>query len=162
MVVVLMLTRLIKRLMLTPLDTIQRHSFLHQLPQRTQLPQEADPLRYSLHHVVDLAFRCETPDTEPDTTVCAFVAVAKRAENIAGFEGGGCAGASGREGNVFEGHEEGFAFNVCKGNVDAAGVEVVRVAVLRGVFEGEEAFEEAVGECFDAFGVILRWRDQRL
>lgn len=82
-------------LMLAPLDTIKRHPLLHQLPQRTQFPQETYPLPHSLHHVVDLVFCREPPDAEPDTAVCAFVAVAERPEDVAGFERGGRARASG-------------------------------------------------------------------
>lgn len=61
--------------MLTPLNTIQRHPFLHQLPQRTELSQEADPLRHRFEHIINLALGGKSPNAEPDAAVRAFIAV---------------------------------------------------------------------------------------
>lgn len=141
--------------MLAPLNSVKIHALLHKLPQRAQLAQERNPLLDSLEHVVDLGIRRESADAETDTAVRALVAAAERAEHVAGLQRGGGACAAGRKGDVFEGHEERLALHVGEGHVDAAGVEVVGVAVLGGVFHGEEAGEEAVGEFLDVFGVVL-------
>lgn len=81
--------------MLAPLNTVQRHPLLHQLPQWTQLSQKTDPLRHGFQHVVDFALGRESPDAESDAAVCALVAVSEGAKNVAGFEGCGGAGAPG-------------------------------------------------------------------
>ena len=72
--------------MLAPLDCVQIHTFLHQLPERTQLSQKSHPVRHRLEHVVDLAFRCETPDAESDAAVCALIAISKRSQDVAGLK----------------------------------------------------------------------------
>jgi hypothetical protein len=141
--------------MLAPLNSVKIHPLLHKLPQRAQLAQERNTLLDSLEHVVDLSISSESANAETDTAVCALVAAAERAEHVAGLQRGGGACAAGGEGDVLQCHEEGFALYVGEGDVDAAGVEVVGVAVLGGVFHGEEAGEEAVGEFLDVLGVVL-------
>lgn len=76
--------------MLAPLNCVQVHAFLHQLPERTQLSQKCHPVRHRLEHVVDLAFRCETSDAESDATVCALIAVPKRSQDVARLKRGRC------------------------------------------------------------------------
>lgn len=141
--------------MLAPLNSVKIHSLLHKLPQRAQLAQERNTLLHSLEHVVDLGICRESANAKTDTAVRALVAAAECAEHVAGLQRGGGACAAGGQGNVLEGHEEGFTLDVGEGDVDAAGVEVVGVAVLGGVFHGHEAGEEAVGEFLDVFGVVL-------
>ena len=130
-------------LMLTPLDTLQRNPLLHQLPQRTHMPQIRHPIPNRIQHVIDLALGSKTSDTEPDATMCAFVTVPQSLEHIARLERGRGACRAGRESDVFESHEEGFAFDVGEGNVDAAWVEMVGGSVLGSVFHREEAVQEA-------------------
>ncbi|KFY09440.1 hypothetical protein V492_05495 [Pseudogymnoascus sp. VKM F-4246] len=142
--------------MLAPLNRVEIHALLNKLPQRAQLAQERNTLLDGLEHVVDLGISREAADTETDTAVRALVAAAERAEHVAGLERGGGAGTAGGEGDVLEGHEEGFTLDVGEGDVDAAGVKVVRVAVLGGVLHGEEAGEEAVRELLDVLGVVLK------
>lgn len=141
--------------MLAPLNCVQINTLLHKLPQRTQLPQKRNPLLHSLEYVINLALGREPTDTETDTAVGALIAVAEGAEDVAWFEGGGGASAAGRQGDVFESHQQGFALDVGEGNVDAARVVALGVAVLGGVFEGHEAGEEAGGEVGDPLGVVL-------
>lgn len=74
------------RSMLAPLNTVERHAFLYQLPQRAQLTEKADSLLYRFQHIVDLALGCEASNTEADAAVSALVAIAKRSEDVAGFE----------------------------------------------------------------------------
>lgn len=143
--------------MLAPLNSLQINPLLHQLPQRAQLPQKAHPLPHRLQHIINLAFGCEPADAEPDAAVGALVAVAQRSEHVAGLEGGGGAGGARGEGNVLERHEERFAFDVGEGDVDAAGVVGGGGTIEGGVFEGEEAREEPVGERLDARGIVLWW-----
>ena len=131
--------------MLTPLNSLQIDSLLHQLPQRTQLPQKRDPLPDRLEDIVNLAFGGEPADAEPDAAMRALVAVAQGAQHVAGLEGGGGACRAGGEGDVLEGHEEGLAFDVGEGDVDAAWVVGLWVAVEGRVVHREEAREEAVG-----------------
>ena len=141
--------------MLFPLNATQIRPLLHQLPQRTQLPQKRHPLLHRLQHVIDLRLRREPADPKPNTAMRALVAAAERAEHVARFQGRRCAGAAGGQGDVLEGHEERFAFDVGEGDVDAAGVVAGWVAVLGGVFHGEQAGEEALGEAVDVGGVVL-------
>lgn len=115
--------------MLTPLNRLQINSLLDKFPKRAQLPQEGHPLLHRFQHIIDLALGCEPADAKPDTAVRALVAVAQRTEHVARFEGGGRASRAGGEGDIFERHEEGFAFDVREGDVDAAGVVAVWVAV---------------------------------
>lgn len=74
------------RLMLAPLNTVERHAFLYQLPQRAQLTEEADSILHRLQHIIDLALGCKASNTEADAAVSALVAIAKRSEDVAGFE----------------------------------------------------------------------------
>lgn len=141
--------------MLAPLNSVKIHPLLHKLPQRAQLAQECNALLDSLEHVVDLSIGCESADTETDTAVRALVTAAERAEHVAGLQRGRSACTARGEGNVLKSHEEGFTLNVGEGHVDTAGVEVVRVAVLGGVFHGEEAGEEAVRKLLDVLAVVL-------
>lgn len=141
--------------MLTPLDRIQRHALLHQFPQRTQFAQETDAIRDRLQDIIDFLFRGEAADAEADTAMGALVAIAQRAQDVARLERGRGACAARGEGDVFEGHEERFAFDVVERYVHTTRVEVLWVAVLRGVFEGEEAAEKSIGEGEDALGVVL-------
>ena len=138
-----------------PLDTIKRNPLLHQLPERTQLPQKTHALRHRLQHIINLLLRRETAEAKSDTAVRTFVAVAQSAQDVARLERGGCARAPRRESDVFESHEERFAFHVGERYVDAAWVEVFGGAVLGGMFEAEEAFKEAGGEFADTLGIIL-------
>ena len=85
----------------------------------------------------------------------AFVTVAQSAQDVARLERGGRTRASGRESDIFEGHEERFTFHVGERYVDAAWVKVFGGSVLGGVFEAEEAFEKAGGEFADTLRVIL-------
>ena len=138
-----------------PLNAIQRNPLLHQLPQRTQLPQERHPFTHRLEHVLDLRFGREAADAKANRAVRALVAAAESPQHVAGFQRGRGARAAGGEGDVFECHEQGLAFDVSKRHVDAAGVEMCWVAVLDGVLEGEEAGEEALGEGGYAGGIVL-------
>lgn len=61
--------------MLAPLNRIQRHAFLYQFPQGTQLSQEIHPLLNRLQHIVDLALCSKPADTESDAAVRTFIAV---------------------------------------------------------------------------------------
>jgi hypothetical protein len=115
--------------MLTPLDRLEIDALLHQFPKRTQLPQKSDPLFDRLEHVVNLPFGRETADAEADAAVRALIAVSQRPEHVARLERGGGTGGAGGEGDVLEGHEEGFPLDVGEGNVDTAGVVAVGVAV---------------------------------
>ena len=72
--------------MLAPLNSVQVHAFLHQLPQWTQLPQETNSLGDRFEHIINLAFRREPPNTKPNTAVCAFIAVPQRSQNVARFK----------------------------------------------------------------------------
>jgi len=83
------------RSMLAPLDTVECHAFLHQLPQRAKLTKKADSLLHRLQHIVDLALSRKPSDTEADAAVSALVAVAKRSEDVAGFERSRSARAAG-------------------------------------------------------------------
>ena len=143
--------------MLTPLNTVKRHPLLHQLPQRAQLPKKTDPLPYRVQDIIDLALSGEAANAEADARVGALVAVAERAQHVAGLQRGGRARAAAAERDVLERHQQRLALHVRKRDVDAAGVEVLRGAILRRVFESEEAGEEAVGERADAGSIVLEW-----
>ena len=77
--------------MLTPLNTAKIDTFLHQLPQRTELSQKTDSFCDRLEDVIYLTLGSEPSDAEPDTTVCIFIAVTKRPEDVAGLQRRGCA-----------------------------------------------------------------------
>ena len=99
-------------LVLTPFDTVQCHSFLYQFPQRTELPQKADPLRHGVQDVVDLALGGKSTNAEANAAVSALVAVPECSENVTGLEGGRGARAAGGKSNVFQSHEERFSLHV--------------------------------------------------
>lgn len=141
--------------MLAPFDTVKIDALLDELPQRAELAEERDALPDGVEDVVDLGVSGEAADAEADTAVRALVAVAQRAEHVRGLERGGCARGAGRERDVFQGHEEGLALDVGEGDVDAAGVVFGRVAVEGGVFHGEKAVGQTLGELGDALGVVL-------
>lgn len=141
--------------MLAPFDTVEIDALLDKLPQRAELAEESDALPDGVEDVVDLGVGGEAADAEADTAVRALVAVAQGAEDVGGLERGGCASGTGRQGDVFQGHKEGLALDVGEGDVDAAGVVFGRVAVERGVFHGEKAVGQALGELGDALGVVL-------
>lgn len=142
-------------LMLAPLDRVQVHTLLHQLPQGAQFSQEVDSLSHGLEHIIDLLLRGEPSDTKANRAVGALVGVTQSTQHVAGLEGRGCTSGSRGQGDVLERHEEGFALDVGEGDVHAAGVVSAGVAVLRGVFHGKEAVEEALRESGDVLGVIL-------
>lgn len=73
---------------LTPLNSIQINTLLDELPQRAKLAQERDSFLDSLEYVVDLSVCGESTDAEADTAMCALVAAAEGAEDVAGFQGG--------------------------------------------------------------------------
>lgn len=70
------------RLVLTPFDGVEIHTFLHELPKRAQLAKESDTLLHRLEHVVDLGISCEAANTEPDTGVRALVTAAECAKDV--------------------------------------------------------------------------------
>ena len=69
--------------MLAPLNSVQIHAFLHQLPQWTQLPQETNSFSNRFEHVINLAFRRESSNAKPYAAVCAFIAVPQRSQDVA-------------------------------------------------------------------------------
>lgn len=141
--------------MLAPLDSIEVNTLLHQLPKRAQLAQEVDSLLDCLENVVNLLLGGETTNTKSDTAVRTLVAVTQSTKNVAGLQGSRGAGTAGRQRNILQGHQERLALNVGKRNVDASRVEVLRVAVLGGVFQRQQAVEESVGQELDTLRVIL-------
>ena len=142
--------------MLRPLNSVQIHPILHQLPQRTQLPQEVHPLSHGLQNIINLLIRRKPPDPEPNTRVRALVAVTQRPQDVRGLERRARTSGARGECDIFQCHEEGLAFDIGEGDVDTAGVVAGGVAVERGVFHGEEGGGEFGGEGFDAFGVVLQ------
>lgn len=141
--------------MLRPLDRVQVDTFLHQLPQRAQLSQESDAVLDCVEHVVNLSVRGEAADSEANGAVRGFVRVTERSEYVRRLER--CGGTCGTRGerDVLQRHEERLTLDVGEGDVDAAGVVVCWVTVQRGVFHGEEAVAELLGEGGDAFSVVL-------
>lgn len=119
--------------MLRPLNRIDINPLLHHLPQRAQLPQKRHPLLNSIQHIINLLIRREPSNTKSNTAVGALVAVAESPEDVTRFERGRGTSTAGGESDVFQGHEEGFAFDVGKGDVDAAWVVPGWVAVQGGV-----------------------------
>lgn len=141
--------------MLAPLNSVQVNTLLYQLPEWTELPQECDTLLHSFQHVIDLQVGSESSNAKANTRVRALVTVAQRSQDVAGFQGRGCASAARGQSDILQCHQEGFAFDVCEGDVDAARVECLWCAVLTGVLEGQQAPKESVRESLDALGVIL-------
>jgi hypothetical protein len=73
-----------------------------------------------LDGIIDLFLGSKPADPKPDGRVGNVFVDAQGTEDVGWFERGRGACRAGREGDVFEGHEEGFAFDVGKGDVDAA------------------------------------------
>lgn len=63
--------------MLAPLNCVQVNSFLHKLPERTQLSQERDSFSDGVQNIVNLFLCRETADAESDAAVGALIAVAQ-------------------------------------------------------------------------------------
>ena len=91
--------------MLAPLDAVEINALLDKLPQRAELPQEADTFFYSLQDIINLARRREPPNTKSDTAVGALIAISERTEHVAGLEGRRCASTARRKGNILERHQ---------------------------------------------------------
>lgn len=115
--------------MLRPFNCLQIDALLDKLPQRTQLAQEVHALLDCIEHVLDLGLGGKSANPEPNAAVRVLVAVAQRAQHVTWLQRGRCAGTPRGERDVFEGHEERLAFDVGKGDVDAAGVTALRVTV---------------------------------
>lgn len=142
-------------LVLAPLDRVEVDTLLDKLPQGRKLTKEANTLRHSLEHVVDLLLGGEPADTETDTGVSALITVAQGTENVTGLQRSRSASTARRKSNVLEGHEERLTLDVGERNVHAAGVEVVGITVLAGVLHGEQTVEKTVGEVLDTLGIVL-------
>lgn len=130
--------------MLAPLDGVQVDTLLDQLPERTQLAKERHALLHGLENILDLEVRGESPNAEPNARVRALVTVAQGPQDVAGLQRCGRACTARGEGDVLQSHEKGLALDIGEGNVDTAGIEVVRVTVLASVFQGEEALQQLV------------------
>lgn len=142
-------------LVLAPLDGVEVNTLLHQLPERAQLAEERHPLLHCLQDVVDLEVCGEPANAKPDAGVRALITVAQSPQDVTGLQRGGCACAAGGKCDVLKSHEEGLALDVGEGDVNTARVEMVRVAVLAGMFKGEKTLQQPVGEMLDALRVIL-------
>lgn len=78
-------------LSLAPINTPNVNPLLHHLPKWTHIPQLVDSPHDMPHNEIDLSFGCESPDTETEGGVRHVFSGAKRAENVRGLEGSGCA-----------------------------------------------------------------------
>lgn len=141
--------------MLRPIDSTNIDPLLHHLPKRAQLPQPTDHARDPSNHIINLLLGREPPYSEPQTRVRHVLRRSEGTEDVRGLEGGGGACGAGGEGDVLEGHEEGLAFDVGEGEVDAAWVAVEGAVADYVGDAGGYAFDEAVGEGFDPGGVAL-------
>lgn len=141
--------------MLAPLDRVQVNTLLDQLPEGAQLTQEVHAILDSLEDVVNLGIGGEATNTETDTAVGALIAASKGTQDIAGLQGGRCAGTTGRQGNVLESHQERLTLDIGERDVHTAGVVVLGVTIQSGVLHGEQTLGEALGETLHVLGVIL-------
>lgn len=132
------------RSVLAPLDRVQVNALLNQLPEGTQLTQEVHAILNSLENVVDLGIGGESANTEADTAVGALVAATQGAENVAGLQGGGGTGTTGRQSDVLQSHQKGFTLDIGEGDVHTAGVVVVGVTVQYGVLHRQEALAQTL------------------
>ena len=141
--------------MLAPFDGVEVHALLDELPQRAQLAEERHALLHGLEHVVDFGVSGETTNTETDTGVSALVTVTKSTQDIRRLKRRRGASRAGRQGNILESHQEGFALYVGERDVDAARVVLGRVSVEGGVLHCEQAIGETLRKLSDALGIVL-------
>lgn len=141
--------------MLAPLNRVEVNSLLDKLPERAELSEETDAVPDRLQDVVNFTFSGETANAETNTAVGALVTATEGPQNVAGLKRCRGTGTTRRKSDILQGHQERLALDVCKGNVDAAGIVTRGVTVQGGVLHGEETILEFVGERGDAFGVIL-------
>jgi hypothetical protein len=140
---------------LAPFNSIQIDALLHKLPQWAKLSQECHALFDGLENVVNLCFRRESADAETNTAVGTLIAASQRSEDVARFQRGRCACATGRERDVFQSHEERLSLNIGERNIDTARVVALAIAIESCVLKRQEPFEKAVGQGGDPLGVIL-------
>ena len=120
-------------LIVTPLNTIQGDTLLHQFPQRTHLSQDADSFLNGIYNIINFALCCESSNTESDTAVCVLITAAKSTKNVTWFKGCWCASAAWRQGDIFQGHQKRLSLHIGKGYIHTSWVEMVGVSILRGV-----------------------------
>ena len=115
--------------MLTPLDGLNVNALLNHLPQWTHLSEPLGVRDASLSCEVNLLFRREPPDAEPDGRVSQILVSADSAENIGWLQRGRGASTPRRQSDVFQRHEETFTLDVSEGQINAAGVRFRGIAV---------------------------------
>lgn len=142
-------------LVLAPFNGVEVNTLLDQLPQRAQLAQECHSLLYCLEDVVNLCLSREAANTETDTAVRTLITVSEGSQYVARLQGSRCAGTARRQCNVLESHQQRLTLYVGKRNVDAAGVEGLRIAVLCSMLHGQETIQQPVGQVLDALRVVL-------
>lgn len=151
----LLLNRILRKLVLAPLNRVEVNTLLNELPQRAQFPQEVDALSNRIQDVVNFTVGGEAANAETDTAVSALITAAERSEDVARLEGCGGAGTTRRKGDILESHQERLAFDVRKRDVDTARVVARRITVQSSVLHAKEAISELLGERSDALAVIL-------
>lgn len=142
-------------LMLAPLDRVEIDTFLDQLPKRAQLAQECHTFLDSLQYIINFLLGRETANTETDAAVCAFIAVTKSTQNVAGLEGCRSTSTARRQGNILQRHQQRLAFDISERHVHASRVERINVSILRRVLHGQQPIEETVRKILDSLGIIL-------
>lgn len=130
-----------------PLDRLKVDALLVELPERAHIPELVDDGDNLLRDVIHLALRGETAEPHANRRVCVLVIEAESSEDVGWLEGSRCAGATGRQADVLESHQETLAFDELETQVDAARVATIWVAVDEDlVYPGENVVLQSLSQ----------------
>src|SRR5450830_1542839 len=122
-------------LVCSPLDRADVDPVLVHIPQRRQFAQLADFVLDQINGEVDIFFGRETADGKTNRAVRQFVAASQGAQHVRRFQAGRSASRAGRDRDVLDRHDQGFAFDVVEADVQVVRHTVFHVAVDIGLFD---------------------------
>src|SRR5471032_1151278 len=144
-----------RRLVRRPLDRADIDALFEHIPQRRQLAQL---VHFRLHQIdgeVDVLFGREAADRGTDGAVRQLVAAAQRAQHIRWLQRGRSTSGAGRHGQILDGHDQRFAFDVVETDVQVVRHAVFHVAVDVGLFDFLQSGGEAVAQRLDAHDLAV-------
>ena len=108
--------------------------------------------------VVDFRLGRESRNTKAQAGVRIFVVETEGAENVRWLQGRRSAGGSGRQADIFQGHQQGLALDVLERDVETTRV-AFSIAVEQNVRDvGCDIVAKALGEAADMRVVVLQQR----
>src|SRR5450830_67673 len=144
-------------LVCSPLDRADVDPVLVHIPQRRQFAQLADFALDQINGEVDIFFGRETADGKTNRAVRQFVAAAQGAQHVRRFQAGRGASRAGRDRDVLDRHDQGFAFDVVEADVQVVRHTVLHVAIDIGFFDLLQTLGQTVphGADVNQFGFHL-------